>query len=147
MKLMKRIVVLLSLVALVGCATQPLPTVRQQDLDAWIGQPVSALELHPFFITVPVVKTKTSDGTEIWNYVNGRDIGSCSGGGSVFSGTVNSGRYNQFTNCVSRIAACNNIFYIKENVVLRYSAVGSGGLRCRTMKELQPQFIGSGNFN
>ena len=144
MKLMKRIVVLLSLVALVGCA---LPIVRQQDLDAWIGQPVSALELHPFFITVPVVKTKTSDGTEIWNYVNGRDIGSCSGGGSVFSGTVNSGRYNQFTNCVSRIAACNNIFYIKENVVLRYSAVGSGGLRCRTMKELQPQFIGSGNFN
>ena len=111
MKLMKRIVVLLSLVALVGCA---LPTVRQQDLDAWIGQPVSALELHPFFITVPVVKTKTSDGTEIWNYVNGRDIGSCSGGGSVFSGTVNSGRYSQFTNCVSRIGACNNIFYIKK---------------------------------
>ena len=144
MKFMKRTVVLLSLVALVGCA---LPIVRQQDLDAWIGQPVSALELHPFFITVPVVKTKTSDGTEIWNYVNGRNIGSCSGGGSVFSGTVNSGRYNQFTNCVSRIGACNNIFYIKENVVLQYIAVGSGGMRCMTTKEVQPQFIGSGNFN
>ena len=144
MKLMKRIVVLLSLVALVGCA---LPIVRQQDLDAWIGQPVSALELHPFFITVPVVKTKTSDGTEIWNYVNGRNIGSCLGGGSVFSGTVNSAIYNQITNCVSRIGACNSIFYIKENVVLKYIAVGSGGVRCMTTKELQPQFIGSGNFN
>ena len=144
MKLMKRIVVLLSLVALVGCA---LPTVRQQDLDAWIGQPVSALELHPFFITVPVVKTKTSDGTEIWNYVNGRNIGGCLGGGSVFSGTVNSAIYNQITNCVSRIGACNSIFYIKENVVLKYIAVGSGGVRCMTTKELQPQFIGSGNFN
>ena len=37
---------------------------RQADLDAWVGQPVAALETHPFFVTVPVVKTVSSDGTE-----------------------------------------------------------------------------------
>ena len=46
-------------------------SVRQADLDAWVGQPVVALEVHPIFLTVPVVKTQASDGTEIWNYVNG----------------------------------------------------------------------------
>ncbi|MDO9504894.1 hypothetical protein, partial [Hydrogenophaga sp.] len=44
------------LIALAGCAT-----VRQADLDAWVGQPIVALETHPVFLTIPVVKTVASE--------------------------------------------------------------------------------------
>ena len=124
-------------------------TVRQEDLDAWVGVPVSELEKHPFFITVPVVKTVTSDGTEIWNYVNGRNIGGCwgSGYGNInTNGYLNTVNYNQFSNCVSNFAACNNIFYIKDGYVERYVPTGSGGMRCYTTEELQPGFRGSANL-
>ena len=141
---MKLLALILSIALLAGCAT--VHQVHQQDLDAWTGQPVSSLELHPFFITVPVVKTKASDGTEVWNFVNGRNISSCSNGGSIFAGSVDMATYNAFTSCASNFGACNNIFYIRDGVVQRYIAVGSGGLRCRTMKELQPQFKGSANY-
>ena len=87
---------------LVGCGT-----VRQSDLDAWVGQPVSYLELHPLFNTIPVVKRKASDGTETWNYVNR--------GGN---------------------ATCNNIFYVKNDVVLRYAPVGD----CFTDERVRPQY-------
>jgi hypothetical protein len=124
-----------------GCAT-----VRQVDLDSWVGQPVAALETHPVFLTIPVVKTQTSDGTEIWNYVNGRNIGSCTGGGSVYAGRVDFATYNKFSSCVSGFAACNNIFYIRDGRIVRYTPVGSGGMRCYTDETVQPQFMGATNF-
>ena len=128
---------------LAGCAT-----VRQVDLDAWVGQPVVALETHPFFLTVPVVKTVASDGTEIWNYVNGANLGECSGGGNanVWGKQLNYASYNQFASCVQRFAACNNIFYIRDGKVQQYTPVGSGGMRCYTTEQLQPHFRGSANL-
>ena len=139
---MKKILISLVAVALSGCAT-----VRQQDLDAWVGQPVVALETHPFFITVPVVKTRASDGTEIWNFVNGMNIGSCTGGGAIFGKTIDFSAYNQFASCVQRFAACNNIFYIKNGFVQNYTPIGTGGVRCYTEESLQPHFRGSANVN
>jgi hypothetical protein len=117
--------------------------VRQQDLDSWVGEPVSSLELHPIFITIPVVKTKASDGTEIWNYVNGANSNSCSAGSDIFSGYADMASYNTFANCMSRVMACNNIFYIKDGLVMRYVAVGTGGARCYTNEAAQPEFRGS----
>ena len=127
-----------------GCAlTQG---VRQQDLDAWVGRPVSDLEKQAFFITIPVVKTRTSDGTEIWNYVNGQEVRSCSGGGRVNVNTGNPymsyGNYSAFTNCMSSRPACNNIFYIKGGRVTQYSPVGSGGMRCMTNEIVRPDYRG-----
>ncbi len=124
-----------------GCAT-----VRQVDLDAWVGQPVAALETHPIFLTVPVVKTVASDGTVIWNYVNGANLGQCSGGGSVWGQQLDFASYNQFTVCVQRFAACNNIFYIRDGKVQRYTPIGTGGARCFTTEQLQPQFRGATNI-
>lgn len=135
--------------------------VRQQDLDAWAGQPVVALETHPVFITIPVVKTVASDGTEIWNYVNGADISNCSGiangrgnssvntqthGSSVQGNRYDSVSYKKFSNCMSRFAACNNLFYIKDGVVIQYNPIGTGGARCYTNKSVQPHFRGSTNI-
>lgn len=122
-------------VAFAGCAT-----VRQVDLDAWVGQPVATLEAHPVFITVPVVRTVTSDGMEIWNYVNGANLGQCASGGNVWGTTISYAAYSQFTSCTQRFAACNNIFYIRDGKVLRYTPVGTGGMRCYTTEQLQPQF-------
>jgi len=143
---MKIIVTFSALVLLVGCATVR-QTVRQQDLDAWVGQPVVALEVHPVFITVPVIKTTASDGTEIWNYVNGRNLGSCSGGGSVFAGTVNYAIYSKFVSCMHTFAACNNIFIIRDGVVEKYTPIGTGGAHCYTTEALQPGFSEPTNLN
>lgn len=128
-------------VALSGCAT-----VRQADLDSWVGQPVAVLETHPVFLTIPVVKTVASDGTEIWNFVNGANIGQCSGGGNVYGKRLNYASYSQFASCVQRFAACNNIFYIRDGKVQRYTPVGTGGARCYTTEQLQPHSRGPTNI-
>jgi hypothetical protein len=124
-----------------GCAS-----VRQADLDAWVGQSVVALETHPIFLTVPVVKTQASDGTEIWNYVNGANLGQCSGGGSIYSGTVDYATYSKFSSCVQRFTACNNIFFIRDGRVTKYTPIGTGGARCYTTEQLQPGFSGATNI-
>jgi hypothetical protein len=130
-------VVSLALVA--GC-------VNKGDLDAWQGVPVAELDKHPFFLTVPVVRTTASDGTEIRNYVNGQNVASCSGGGQIFKSTVDMASYSGFSNCMQRFRACNNIFYIKDGRVQQYIASGTGGAICTTDETLRPGFRGSVNF-
>jgi hypothetical protein len=120
--------------------------VRQADLDAWVGQPASTLEKHPWFLTRPVVRTRASDGTEIWNYVNGSNIGTCSSSGSLYGRMVDYATYSSFSNCMQTVAACNNIFYIKNGIVERYVPVGTGGMRCMTSQELQPNQTGPMNL-
>jgi hypothetical protein len=44
------------------------------------------------------------------------------------------------------VAACNNIFYIKDGAVERVALVGSGGARCYTDARFQPGFSGSTNY-
>jgi hypothetical protein len=47
-----------------GCAMR---SVHPEDQAAWVGVPVSALDAHPVFMTLPVVKSVAADGTEIRN--------------------------------------------------------------------------------
>ena len=124
-----------------GCAT-----VRQADLDAWVGHSVLALETHPFFLALPVVKTQASDVTEIWNYVNGANLGQCSGGGTIFGSTVNYATYSSFLTCTQRFGACNNIFFIRDGKVVKYTPIGTGSVRCYTNQQLQPGFSGPANI-
>jgi len=138
---MKRVLILATAFSLAGCAT-----VRQEDLNAWVGQPVAALETHPVFITIPVVKTQASDGTEIWNYVNGANIGTCSGGGEITSKKVDYATYSKFSSCMQRFAACNNIFFIRDSKVMKYTPIGTGGAACYTNEKVQPGFSGATNF-
>lgn len=123
-------VVIVSLLA--GCAIQR--TVRQQDLDAWVGVPVEALDTHSFFITVPMFRTITDSGIEIRNYANGRDVVQCFGnaGANRVGNFVNA---NTFTTCSSGRIVCNNIFYIKDGKVIEYAPTG----RCYTDETVQPQ--------
>jgi hypothetical protein len=123
--------------SLIGCAT-----VHPEDTEAWVGQPVALLEKHPLFLTMQVVKTRASDGTEIWNYVSGRDISTCSQDGTIFGRPVSWATYSGFANCTSRFAACNNIFYIKDGRVQRVVVMASGGAQCSTDKRFLPTYTG-----
>jgi hypothetical protein len=127
--------------ALVSCAS-----VRQEDLQSWIGRPVADLDKHPIFLTMQVVRTHAADGTEIRNYINGRNTASCSSGGTVFAGYVDTATYSRFTSCMQSFAACNNIFYIKDGLVTQYSPIGTGGMRCYTNEQSQPGFVGAANI-
>ncbi len=119
-------------------------SVRQEDLSSWEGVPVAALDTHPVFLTTQVVRSVTPDGTEIRNYVNGRQVTECSRGGTVFAGTVDFATYSGFTSCMSAFAACNN--YIKKGVVTGYTPIGTGGARCFTDERLRPGFRGATNL-
>ncbi len=121
-------------------------SVRPEDQAAWVGSPVSELDTHPIFLTMRQVRTITPDGTEIRNYVNGRDVSACSGGGSVFNGMVDYATYNSFTSCIKTFAACNNIFYINGGKVTGYTPIGTGGMRCYTDETSRPGFRGAANI-
>lgn len=108
--------------------------VRQQDLDAWVGIPIEALDTHSLFITVPMFRTVTPSGIEIRNYANGSDVASCftNAGANRAGNFVNA---NSFTTCSSGRVVCNNIFYIKDGKVVEYAPTG----RCYTDSSVQPQ--------
>jgi hypothetical protein len=116
-------------IVITGCAT-----VRQQDLDAWVGVPVEALDTHSFFITVPMYRTRTESGIEIRNYANSRDITQCFGnaGANAYGNYVTA---NAFSTCSSGRIVCNNIFYIKDGKIIEYAPTG----RCYTDATVQPQ--------
>jgi hypothetical protein len=129
------------LIMLSACAT-----VRPEDQAAWVGVPVAALDTHPIFYTMPVVRTIATDGTEIRNYVNSRSVMACAGAGTIFSGTVTFATYNTFESCMQSQPTCNNIFYIKNGIVTAYTPIGSGGGRCWTDERSRPYFRGSTNY-
>lgn len=112
--------------------------VQQKNLDAWVGQPVSKLEAHPVFSTMDLEVRNLSDGSQMLNYVNGREVSQCFGGATTnnFGQSVVVVQGNQF--CSTRFAACNNQFLVRGGIVQWYRPVGSGGARCMTNDSLNP---------
>lgn len=116
-----RVFLMALLVLLAGCAT-----VRQSDLDAWVGVSVEKLDLHPLFLTVPMTKRYSDSGVEIRNYFNGRETESCT--------SSTSKRGDIYTSCGTSSVACNNLFFIKDGRVIEYKPVG----QCFTDKRVRP---------
>jgi hypothetical protein len=79
--------------------------VREQDLIAWVGVPVGALNNHPIFNNFPMNRRFHPHGVETRNYVNSGPSG-----------------------------VCNNIFYIKDQIVVAYAPLGN----CFTDNRAQP---------
>ena len=131
--LLKRTLSVITIVILAGCLS-----VRDEDLDAWVGEPVTTLELHPLLNTLPLEIRTASDGTEIRNYVNGANLGSCFSNGNIFIHGAQTGSLNTASFCSTQFAACNNIFYIRNGRVIKYAPTGSGGARCYTDDRLKP---------
>jgi hypothetical protein len=131
--MMKKILAITLAAALAGCSNL---SVRQVDLDTWPGMPVEALDTHSLFLTMPMNKTLTDSGIEVRNYANNMDSQSCYSGGGASRGS--SGKYvnaSFFTNCSNNRATCNNLFYIKDAIVLEYAPTGA----CYTDETTQPQ--------
>ena len=107
MKALKLTILLVVAFAMTACAT-----VRKQDLDAWVGIPVEALDTHSVFLTMPVYKSTTSSGVEVRNYTNSEDVARCFSS----AGGRNGGKHDHsvFTTCSTSRIVCNNIFYIKD---------------------------------
>jgi len=103
--------------------------IDQSILDSWVGVPVAELDFHTWFITVPMTKTVTEDGTEIRNYKN-------SSNSRVTCNTTTNFPYKDITRCSGGESECNNIFYIREGVVTSYQLSGN----CRTGESLRPQY-------
>jgi hypothetical protein len=119
-----------------GCAFR---TVRQVDIDAWKDVPVIALDTHSLFITVPMVRTITDQGIEIRDYVNKVGYSSCAGSaggmGSRSGFVMSYGNFSSFQSCTARMVGCDNIFYIRDGIVIQYKPVG----QCYTDESLQPE--------
>ena len=111
-----------------GCAT-----VRQSDLDAWVGVPVQALDTHPLFLTMPLYRTQTANGVEIRNYFNSKDVEQCFA--SAGHGDRRHVSHSAFVTCSETRLACSNLFYIENGKVTRYAPTGN----CYTDSSVRPQ--------
>jgi hypothetical protein len=98
---------------LAGCAG-----VRQADLESWPGVPVVALDTHSLFNTLHLVRHIGADGIEVRNYQNRQAV-------FVPVGNI----------AVARTVGCDNIFYIRDGVVLEYRPEGN----CYTDETTRPQ--------
>lgn len=119
-----------ALATLVGCAT-----VRQQDLDAWAGVPVQALDAHPLFASMPMYKTLTDSGVEIRNYANSKDFEQCFASRGIHHGSSRHTGYADFISCSENHIICNNLFYIENAKVIRYAPTGN----CYTDDSVRPR--------
>ena len=86
-----------------GCAT-----VRQSDLDAWVGVPVQALDTHPLFLTMPLYRTQTANGVEIRNYFNSKDVEQC------FASAGHGDRRQVSLRTAAYIVACTRILNARD---------------------------------
>lgn len=110
----------LGISVLAACAA--VPSVRQADLDSWKGMPVEALDTHSLFATMRMTTRTTSSGVEVRNYANEQKGTYCSG--SAFNAS-----------CVDSSVACNNLFYIKNGMVVEYAPTG----QCMTNDTVRPE--------
>ena len=128
--------------------TQNERSVRQQDLDAWVGVSVDALDTHSFFTTVPMKEVKTKDGFTYRFYNNSKTFTDCTTFGntsaqvSAFPGAYSNpsqayGSANNYNNtsCGEVTVGCNNVFMIKDGIVKSYTPKG----RCYTDETVIPE--------
>ena len=134
MKTSHKIITLITLALFLnGCAKL---AVRQEDLNAWVGVSVEELDTHSLFLTLPVAKTITDSGVEVRVYSNKQNISSCFDTGNLDGKAYsNDATFTAIQNCSSRIVGCDNIFYIKDKMVVEYKPVG----QCYTDATLQPE--------
>lgn len=120
----------LAALTLYGCAT-----VRQSDLDAWVGVPVVYLESHSLFSTLPVKVMPAPGGGEIRNYMNGADVQNCTASAYV-PRTMRTVTASE--SCTTTRVGCNNRFLVRDGKVVEYRPVG----QCMTDNRVRPESWG-----
>ena len=113
-----------------GCAT-----VRQDDLDSWVGVPVVYLESHSLFSRLPLRVAQAPGGGEIRSYMNGAQVQDCS---ASAQSTKNAKFATAQETCVTRHVGCDNRFLVRDGKVVEYRPVG----QCMTDKSVRPEAWG-----
>lgn len=103
---MKTIFALLLLTSFLGCATS-----KQTISEAWNGVPVEGLDIHSYWVTIPMKRVFRTDGREMRFYIDSGNFTYCSGGRFSYS-------------CLSENVTCNHIFHIENGVVQKYEPAG-----------------------
>lgn len=119
------------LIALLTASCALYPRVRQEDLDAWKGQPVEKLDLHPLFASMPMEKRTSSDGVEVRTYRNSAET-SYRARARTHDGF--GGPSTEIRGTASEVV-CSNVFYVWGGKVIKYQPVG----RCFTNESVQPR--------
>ena len=89
----------------------------------------------------------TADDTEIRDYINGRNVASCSNGGTVLAGYVDMATYSRFSNCMQSVRrGPTTSATSRMAVITQHSPIGTGGGRCCTNEQLRPGFIGAADI-
>jgi hypothetical protein len=124
---------------------------RHQDIVKWHYVPVKALDEHPLWKELALLKSVTSSGKEIRVYVNSSApevMSRCSLGLNLSAlcaiknhpctkktGLIPEKELNDFLTCSdAKAAGCNNVFYIEDGIVSRYIPVGN----CTTNEQTIP---------
>lgn len=138
---MNKIFLICLVIGLSGCKT-----VRQEDLDAWRGAPLSDLETHYLFNTLPVEVRQISGGKFLYIYTNSKTTKplfpstvSCRSTSSLIGGT-------QQTQCSKdnvfggepTTKTCSNQFITTTTTVLEYRPVGQCYTDCSIRPESRP---------
>lgn len=104
-------------VSLAGCATG-----GSKDQGPWAGQPVAALDSHPYLQTLPMVKMVTAGGGEVRNYQSRANTYQCYTEGGVRAGqALSQNAYGLVMECTGRSAGCDHVFTVRDGKVLTYS--------------------------
>lgn len=125
---MNKIILICLVMALSGCKT-----VRQEDLDAWRGAPLSDLETHALLNSIPVEVRQISGGRFLYIYTNSATTTTpiqCQSGRTI-SGV---GRQTQCYGGNERTFTCSNQFITNSTHVLQYIPVGD----CYTDCSIRP---------
>ena len=107
---------------LAGCAAK---RVNSDDLYAWKGVPVEALDTHPLFSTLPMTKGTGPNGIEVRTYQNSKQSSACKD--AMLGGVA-------VLDCGKQARACTTEFYVQDQRVIEALARGP----CYTDRATRP---------
>jgi hypothetical protein len=106
--------------ALAGCAGS-----KPADRSGWAGQPLRALDGHPYLATLPMLRTPGTTGGETRTYQSRANTYQCYTEANVRSGDLLSqATHAQVLACTSRSSGCDHVFGVRDGQVTGYTTEG-----------------------
>ncbi len=110
---MQSFIFLLPLCLLLSCSSRKSDEKKALAWESWSGKSTDEIKAHPYFKNLPMKKVKNKSGVETWilrDQTRFQTDAYC----SSLGGCLGMPTYN-----------CNNVFSIKDNVILDFEQKGS----------------------
>ena len=108
-----------------GCAS-----VQKNTVVSWQGKHSQALETDTFFSGLPLIKTQTDEGSDIWHYLESSNSDDCLSRVSTTGFYSNQTNYKFFARCLRSKDSCSHIFLVKRGLITKYETSVSGKAVC-----------------